>query len=326
MVRYLIIHWGDWGETLLTTPLIRCLKGQVENAEIQILTSKEFALQAQKNTNISKVYQWEDNIKELIPILRNEYFDYIIDLQSDKKSKKLSSKLWILSLRPKREKWSEWLFINFRLHKNKLLNRSKFVQQSFELINLFDVKDDNLGLEYFLPHQEQINQILSERNITFNNYVVFAPKSKYFTRSIPVEKAVEICEKISLPIIFIGNKEDFSFGEEVITQISKPEKKIINLFGKTNTEQSAALISSSKEIITTQNSYLHLATALKKNIISIWGNTLPELEIKFYDIENHKKIFISDLKCRPCTMKGFRICPKKHFKCMQSCNFNKIFS
>lgn len=318
MVKYLIIHWGNWGETLLTTPLIRCLKNQVEKAEIQVLTSKEFAPQARKNPNISKVHLWENNLKELIPILRNEYFDYVIDLQSTKESKKLNSKLWILGFRPKKEKWSEWLYINLGLHKKKLLNRPKFVQKSFELVNIFDVKDDNLGLDYFLPSQNEINQFLVEKKLSHNNYIVLAPKAKYFTRSIPLEKVIEICEKISIPIILIGKKENYDFGEEIIKQISNKEKNILNLFGKISIEENAMIISSAKRVITAQNSYLHLATALKKHIISIWGNTLPEIEINFYDkYKNNKVLFIKDLKCHPCTMRGFRICPKKHFKCMK---------
>ena len=72
---------------------------------------------------------------------------------------------------------------------------------------------------------------------------------------------------------------------------------------------------------------MHIAAALKKPIISIWGNTIPEFGMTAYygTTEIKNKIFeVEKLSCRPCTKIGFDECPKKHFKCMQMQDIDAI--
>jgi ADP-heptose:LPS heptosyltransferase len=62
---------------------------------------------------------------------------------------------------------------------------------------------------------------------------------------------------------------------------------------------------------------MHIAAAFKKEIISIWGNTIPEFGMYPYMAGEKSKIFeIKDLECRPCSKIGYDKCPKKHFDCM----------
>jgi ADP-heptose:LPS heptosyltransferase len=64
---------------------------------------------------------------------------------------------------------------------------------------------------------------------------------------------------------------------------------------------------------------MHIAAALRKPIVSIWGNTIPEFGMYPYFPMNSARSVISevkDLHCRPCSKLGFKKCPKQHFKCM----------
>jgi ADP-heptose:LPS heptosyltransferase len=69
---------------------------------------------------------------------------------------------------------------------------------------------------------------------------------------------------------------------------------------------------------------MHIAAALKKPLISIWGNTVPEFGMyPYYSAASIRKempydIFeIRGLNCRPCSKIGFNRCPERHFKCME---------
>ena len=72
---------------------------------------------------------------------------------------------------------------------------------------------------------------------------------------------------------------------------------------------------------------MHIAAAFKKEIISVWGNTIPEFGMYPYygetQITNHK-LQVANLKCRPCTKLGFAKCPKKHFRCMNEIDEEEI--
>jgi ADP-heptose:LPS heptosyltransferase len=131
---------------------------------------------------------------------------------------------------------------------------------------------------------------------------------------MPVEKIREICLGLSRTVVLIGGKEDGSAGDEV----SKGLPNVINLCGKTSLDESAILIKKSLLVITHDTGMMHIAAAYKKDILSVWGNTVPEFGMYPYMAGENSEIFeIKNLKCRPCSKIGFDKCPKKHFDCMQ---------
>jgi ADP-heptose:LPS heptosyltransferase len=66
---------------------------------------------------------------------------------------------------------------------------------------------------------------------------------------------------------------------------------------------------------------MHIASALKKDIISVWGNTIPEFGMYPYKSGAGSHIMeVKGLSCRPCSKLGYKACPKKHFNCMEQIN------
>ena len=61
---------------------------------------------------------------------------------------------------------------------------------------------------------------------------------------------------------------------------------------------------------------MHIAAAFKKNIFSVWGNTVPSFGM--YPYHTAYEVFqVNKLWCRPCSKIGFEKCPLGHFKCMR---------
>ena len=74
-----------------------------------------------------------------------------------------------------------------------------------------------------------------------------------------------------------------------------------------------------KSVLTNDTGLMHIAAAFHKNIVSVWGNTVPELGMYPYLPNEKDKCHIvecKEVKCRPCSKLGFKDCPKKHFRCM----------
>jgi ADP-heptose:LPS heptosyltransferase len=61
---------------------------------------------------------------------------------------------------------------------------------------------------------------------------------------------------------------------------------------------------------------MHIAAALMKPIVSLWGNTIPEFGMYPYLPKEKFKIVEHDVPCRPCSKIGYMSCPKGHFNCM----------
>jgi heptosyltransferase-2 len=94
---------------------------------------------------------------------------------------------------------------------------------------------------------------------------------------------------------------------------------VLDLCGKISVNESAAIISRCAAIITHDTGMMHIAAAFGKEILSIWGNTVPALGMTPYLGKKGgrgDRFEVKGLGCRPCSKIGFGECPKGHFKCM----------
>jgi ADP-heptose:LPS heptosyltransferase len=160
-----------------------------------------------------------------------------------------------------------------------------------------------------------------------NGFSAIAIGGAHNTKKLPPEKLIELCSEINSPIILLGGKEDSENGQ--IIEKSNPDKKI-NACGKYSINQSASILKQAQKVYTHDTGMMHIAAAFKKDITSIWGNTIPEFgmypyygkdnSLKYQRINN--KIYeVQNLYCRPCSKIGYEKCPEGHFKCMREMNF-----
>lgn len=318
-VKFLIIRLSSIGDIVLTSPVIRCLKQQVEGAEIHFLTKPQFGEILENNPYIDKVHILQKVFRNSLKDLKEERFDYIIDLHNNLRSHRVKKALGILSFSFNKLNLKKWLLVNFKIDK---LPKIHIVDRYLETTKLFDLVNDNKGLDFFIPEKDfiDIKKLYPQSEDKFICLVVGA---KHFTKQIPISKAVEICNNINTQIIILGGKEEKEKADEII-QISE-NKKLINLCGITNLNQSAYIIKNSELVISSDTGLMHIAAAFNKKIISVWGNTVPEFGMYPYvDEKNNFIVQVNSLKCRPCSKIGFKICPKKHFKCMNDIDVKEI--
>jgi len=76
-------------------------------------------------------------------------------------------------------------------------------------------------------------------------------------------------------------------------------------------------------VLTNDSGLLHLASALKKSVVAIFGSTTEELGF-FPSTTKNIVIQNTNLKCRPCSHVGRNKCPKDHFKCMEEITSNEV--
>ncbi|MFI5164732.1 MAG: glycosyltransferase family 9 protein [Bacteroidia bacterium] len=320
-MKVLIIRFSSIGDIVLTTPIIRCVKQQIENSEVHFITKKQFGNILESNTYIDKLYTIEKNVAEVAKQLKKENYDFIIDLHHNLRSAQLKSILGKKSRSFQKLNLEKWLIVNLRI--NKLPN-VHIVDRYFETVKSIGVKNDEKGLDYFIPEKDWVD--IETLPAEFHNgYIGFVIGAKYFTKQLPKEKIISICKKLDRPVILLGGKEDFEKGEAIKSQVTS--HKILNACGKYNLNQSASLVKQAKKIITHDTGLMHIAAAFKKEIISVWGNTIPEFGMyPYYGKEEvkSKKAEVKNLSCRPCSKLGFAKCPKGHFKCMNEINEEEI--
>jgi heptosyltransferase-2 len=145
------------------------------------------------------------------------------------------------------------------------------------------------------------------------------------TKKMPLHKLKELCAAIDHPIILLGGKEDYEDGKE-IAQVD--EIKVYNACGKFSLNESADIVKKAKLVITHDTGLMHIAAALQKQVISVWGNTVPAFGMyPYYGKKSNMQydvVQVEKLWCRPCSKIGYKKCPKGHFKCMEKIDVNNI--
>jgi ADP-heptose:LPS heptosyltransferase len=320
VIKFLIIRLSSIGDIVLTTPVIRNIKQQVEGAEIHFLVKKQFADVVKANPYISKIHYFDGDINATIEELQMECFDYIIDLHKNLRSLKIKNKLKVAAFSFNKLNVEKWLMVNFKINR---LPKVHIVDRYLETTNVFDVVNDNKGLDYFIE-PNIVNPVDSFPENFKKEFVSIVIGANHYTKQIPTEKIIEICKNIGKPVVLLGGKDDVEKADLVCKFV---KENIINTCGKLSINQSALIVKNSALIITPDTGLMHIAAAFKKKIISVWGNTIPEFGMYPYMPDESSKIVqIENLKCRPCTKIGFRKCPKGHFKCMNEIEVETILN
>ncbi|MDR2084728.1 MAG: glycosyltransferase family 9 protein [Bacteroidales bacterium] len=310
-MKILLIRLSSIGDIVLTSPAIRCLARQTSH-EIHYLTKDQNVSLVENDPNINKIITFKDNLKETIELLKSEKYDYVIDLHNNMRSFMIKLNLRLPSSSLKKLDFRKWLYVTFKIN---LLPDRHIVDRNIDTLIRFNIKNDNKGLDFYISEDTK----LPDEIILPGKYMVFAVGTQHYTKTVPPEYIIRIIDKINdiYPVILIGGKKEIEAGEIITSSCNN----ILNLVGKLNLQQSALLISNSEFVFAGDTGMMHISAALKKNLITLWGSTSPELGFFPYfpyDFAgvNHW-MERKDLKCRPCSKFGKKRCPRKHFNCVK---------
>jgi ADP-heptose:LPS heptosyltransferase len=330
-MKILIIRFSSIGDIVLTTPVIRALKTQLEDAEIHYATKAQYKSILEFNPYVDKLFLLGKSLSELITQLKLEKYDCVIDLHHNLRTQIIKTALGRKSYSFDKINFKKWLKVNLKIDQLPSLH---IVDRYMQAVEALGVKSDALGLDYFIPEKDEVPlEWLPETHQ--KNFVAYAIGAQHNTKKLPLLKMIELCDRINKPIVLLGGKEDFDMGEHIydfFERTNSPEyelglfelnKKtvIYNACGKFNLNQSASLVKKSSHVFSHDTGLMHIAAAFKKEVFSIWGNTIPEFGMypyrtRFTVFENKK------LGCRPCSKIGYDKCPQGHFKCMNDIVFD----
>lgn len=310
--KILVIRFSSIGDIVLTTPVVRALSCQYKDSEIHFLTKRRFSAIVETNPYIDKVYAIDKNVSEVLSQLRQESYHHIIDLHNNLRSFQVIIGLMRPFHRFSKLNFRKWLLVRFRL---KVMPPVHIVDRYMKTAKKLGIRNDEQGLNFFIPENQRVDlKVLPE---SFQQgYIGFVIGGKHNTKILPVEKVIEVCTAIGKPVILLGGPDDAERGEVIA---SSAGLTVFNACGKYNLLGSASLIRLARLIITNDTGLMHIAAAFRKPIVSLWGNTVPELGMYPYlPSEDIPQLMaeVKGLDCRPCSKIGFEQCPKGHFRCM----------
>jgi ADP-heptose:LPS heptosyltransferase len=311
MVKFLVIRFSSIGDIILTTPVVRHLKQQVEDSEVHYLTKAAYAPLLEANPYIDRVHSFQDDMKACIASLKSEGIDYVIDLHSNLRSSRIKYGLKRVAFSVHKLNWLKWTYVNFRV--DRLPDRH-MVDRNLDTIRTFIEEEDQGGLDYFIPEGGEVS-LASLPNSFGKGYVGLSIGAQHETKKLPVDSLIALCNKLDFPVLILGGPEDRERAERIGSSL--PGKEILNGCGTYSIHQSASLVRQARVLISHDTGLMHIGAAFQKKIISIWGNTVPRFGMFPFRADPSSVQFeVGGLSCRPCSKIGYQRCPKKHFKCM----------
>jgi len=313
VAKFLIIRFSSIGDIVLTSPVVRCLKQQVPEAEIHFLVKDKFQSVVAHNPYIDKIHVLAHSWELMIEELKTESYDYIIDLHHNVKTLRVKKALKVKSFSFYKLNIQKYLLTAFKIN---LLPKTHIVDRYLKTVESFGVKNDGQGLDYFIAEEEQtkLKDIPASHQA---GYIACVIGAAHNTKKWPVHKWKQFCTEIKHPVILLGGPEDREAAETIA---SVDDIKVYNACGKFSLNESADLVRKAKLVITHDTGLMHIAAAFKKPIISIWGNTVPAFGMTPYfgaAMVPDVIMQVHKLWCRPCSKIGYNKCPFGHFKCME---------
>ena len=320
-MKFLIIRFSSIGDIVLTTPVIRCLKKQMPDASIHFLTKAGFSQVTSSNPYVDKFHYLESSLQSTIRELQLEHFDYVIDLHRNIRTSRVKEALKVKSFTVNKLNIGKWILTSLKIN---LLPDIHIVDRYLKTVEFFGIKNDGAGLDYFTGDKDEIKEtdIPTSHSAGYIGFVIGAALN---TKKYPVSHWREVCRLTDHPIMLLGGLEDAATGDNIA---ATDPVKIYNSCGKFSLNESALLLKRAKLVVTNDTGLMHIAAAMRRPVISLWGNTVPAFGMYPYYGENYLAsqsgtlpydiLETKGLGCRPCSKIGYVTCPRGHFKCMEN--------
>jgi heptosyltransferase II len=142
--------------------------------------------------------------------------------------------------------------------------------------------------------------------------LIFCPGAEYGeAKRWPTAYFAEVVTakaKEGFKIWILGGTKDQTIAREIQEQSGNVGE---DLTGKTNLGEVVDLLSLATVVVTNDTGLMHIAAALQKNLIAIFGSSSPQFTPP---LSPQAKILRLNLECSPCFK---RTCPLGHLKCLR---------
>ena len=326
--KVLIIRLSSMGDVVLTTPLVRCIRNKYHNSIIEFVVDKRFSDVIKYNPHINDIIEYDRNDanynKKIKEKLDTDYT--IIDLQNNRRSKLFRSGLGKVI----------GVFDKYRLKKLSLVylkknyfNNITIPERYINTASVLDIRNDNKGLEVWLPEENNAKIYKPENKIYSNvpNKITIVPSATHYTkRWLPdyfIELINMIYDKYASNFNLIGSNNDKEICKYIASKL-RNKINIVDYSGKTSILEATHIIDKSDLMITNDTGLMHIAAARQVPIVALYGSTVRDLGFAPYKAKN--TICEVELKCRPCSHIGRKQCSKKHFNCMTLLSPDIVFN
>ena len=303
-MRILLVRLSSLGDVILVSSVLSPLREK--GVEVDLLTYRPFGEIFKGDRRLRKVIEVDrkdfknlSSIKFLAESLKG--YDYGFDLHGILKTHLLGRYLPFPVFRYKKRSLLRRLMVIFKPFRAKWLYVPEMYSEVFRRIGI-EIENPRPEL-YISPYEiEKVKEL-----VPLKEFAVIAPGARWKTKRYPEEKfrnVIELLKSMGIQSVIVGGKEEKEIGKKLSS-----ETGAVNLCGRLSIRGSLSVISLSLGVISNDSAVVHMARAVKRPVVAIFGPTHPAFGFAPYPDEG--VAITKNLPCSPCSLHGKTKCKNR---------------
>jgi lipopolysaccharide heptosyltransferase I len=348
--KILLIKLSAIGDVVHTIPTLNKLRQRYPDARIDWLVTPAIGELLRHNPAISNVVEFSRSewsapwspapyvsAARLIATLRAAEYDLVIDLQGQLRSAvfaftsgapvrigfdKPSPDVWKTLSRKipaeaKKHAWrgareGSWLAYTHSIDLPTLDMHP--VDRYLRIGPMLGLDNGDADFSFSIPQEAivRIDGLLDYYDLGKAKFAVIAPGTNWETKRWRPDGFAEVARRsmqAGFAIVLIGSDRE----RELCAEVAGLAPGAINLAGETSLSELAALISRAALCVSNDSGPMHLAVALNRPVVSVFGPTDPVWAGPYRHMDS---VLRADLPCSPCYLRRLSHCPNHH-ACME---------
>lgn len=310
--KILVIQLGDIGDVVWSIPTFRAIKASFPAAGLFVVTRKPYGDLLLDDVSIEKIFQVSGGgiWPQIKPIweIKKERFDLLFDLRGDDRGAVMSL---LSGARTRCALYYPGLHLRNRafthLIEKPVPREKKYgaAEQSLRIMRKFGIPEVTYAPQISVKEEtkKKVERLLVAEGIaTGSAWVSVNPFSRWSYKEWDAGKWREVISFIwreyHLPAVIVGSVEEQKRAEILISDTASP---VINLTGRTNLRELAALLKMSKLHIGVDSAPPHIAAAVGTPNLTIYG---PSDWRDWVLPDKKNQVVVTDMPCSPCYQKG----------------------
>jgi len=336
--KTLVIRFSSIGDIILSSPLLRVLRARFPDGQIDYVTRNEYAELVKSNQNLNYTYEFDamqgfEGLRVLKRKVRAEGYDLIIDIHDSLRSKYLRSIRGPKHVAVVNKRVIERTML-VKLKKNIYKEVTSIADRYIEPLRQYGIVNDGKGLELHIPDEILFGVSAKMAKLQLNGFervIGLCPGARHFTKRWPVERfavvGVRGAREAGAKLLVFGGPDEVDLCTTLVDRINEQAGpgRATHFCGQLSLLETAATMGFCDLIITNDSGLMHIATAMHRKVVAIFGSTVREFGFFPYE-ENAVVLERSGLYCRPCSHIGRSECPEEHFRCLREISVEEVYA
>jgi lipopolysaccharide heptosyltransferase I len=307
ILKVLILKPSSLGDVIQALPVARLIKRHLPHSEIYWWVDAGLAPLIEGDPDLAGVIRfirrgWSrpENLRQFVRDLRwmrEQHFDWVIDLQSLARSGAvawLANGKKLVGLDEPRE--GARGFYDVAVQRPSWHTHA--VDWYLRTLPALDVPVTT-GFNWIPEHPHVATAVREKWPVGNSRWVLLQPGARWENKRWPVENFIAVAKQLSagdpaLRFAVLGGRDDAPAGAAISAALPG---RCLDLTGKTSLPEMIEWVRLGTLMITNDTGPMHVAAALRKPLVAIFGPTAPERTGPYGQLESVVRI---DLPCSPC--------------------------